>query len=603
MSQHELDDVSRLSMVELFHVEAENQTAVLTKGLLELERGPAAPEQLESLMRAAHSLKGAARIVDLQTAVRVAHAIEDCFALAQQEKLALRQPEIDLLFRGIDLLAQISKHNETSIARWEADHADELNGLLVALGALAPVPPKTAPDDGGPPAASAQAESVPDSAFPATTVPAVREAPQPVNVPGGQETPERVVRLTAENLNRLLGLAGESLVESRWLRPFADSLQRLKRHQTELSIQLNELHNRLSEEHLSERAEHQFNELGRKVTECQQFLTERMQELDKFDRRSAHLSQRLYLEVLRTRMRPFSDGVRRFPRMVRDLARALGKQVRLEILGENTQVDRDILERLESPLAHLLRNAVDHGCETPEQRQRAGKPPEGTIRLEARHSAGMLLVTVTDDGAGVQLERVREAIVTRGLATPRGRREAYRVRAARVSVPAGLHAQGDRHRDLRARRRPGRGAEHGPERARQHSHQHPARPRPARPTAVAAHPLGRPRLVGRGRRRALRHPLTQITRALKLHAGEHRNPGKPPPLSISAASRSVCSPPTRSSIAPGPQPPDGELPVVVLGDRNARYGLVVDRFLGEREWSCSRWTPGWARSRTSAPPR
>src|ERR1035438_9163160 len=105
-------------------------------------------------------------------------------------------------------------------------------------------------------------------------------------------------------------------------------------------------------------------------------------------------------------------------RMVRDLAHAEGKEVRLEIIGENTQVDRDILERLESPLAHLLRNAVDHGCETPAQRQRAGKPLEGIIRLEARHSAGMLLVTVTDDGAGVELERVREAALKRGLATP-----------------------------------------------------------------------------------------------------------------------------------------------------------------------------------------
>ena len=92
-------------------------------------------------------------------------------------------------------------------------------------------------------------------------------------------------------------------------------------------------------------------------------------------------------------MRPFGDGTRRFPRMVRDLARALDKDVRLEIVGQNTQVDRDILERLETPLAHLLRNAVDHGCETREQRQRAGKPAEAVIRLEARHSAGMLLVS------------------------------------------------------------------------------------------------------------------------------------------------------------------------------------------------------------------
>ena len=132
-------------------------------------------------------------------------------------------------------------------------------------------------------------------------------------------------------------------------------------------------------ESLSARTQHQLGEVAGKVAGCQQFLADRLQELDAFDRRSAQLSQRLYLEVLRTRMRPFSDGVRRFPRMVRDLARALGKEVRLEIIGQNTQVDRDILERLETPLAHLLRNAVDHGCETVEQRRQAGKPANAPL--------------------------------------------------------------------------------------------------------------------------------------------------------------------------------------------------------------------------------
>jgi two-component system sensor histidine kinase and response regulator WspE len=117
-------------------------------------------------------------------------------------------------------------------------------------------------------------------------------------------------------------------------------------------------------------------------------------------------------------MRPFGDGVRRFPRMVRDLARLLGKEVRLEITGESTQVDRDILERIETPLGHLLRNAVDHGCEPPDERRHAGKPAECVIRLEARHSAGMLVVTVADDGAGVPLERLRQAVVRKHLTIP-----------------------------------------------------------------------------------------------------------------------------------------------------------------------------------------
>jgi two-component system sensor histidine kinase and response regulator WspE len=115
-------------------------------------------------------------------------------------------------------------------------------------------------------------------------------------------------------------------------------------------------------------------------------------------------------------MRPFADGLRGLPRMTRDLAQALHKQVRLVLEGQDTQVDRDVLEQLEAPLTHLLRNAIDHGIESPQARLAAGKPAEGTIRLEARHSAGRLLVTVTDDGAGIDLAELRKTIVRRGLA-------------------------------------------------------------------------------------------------------------------------------------------------------------------------------------------
>ena len=103
--------------------------------------------------------------------------------------------------------------------------------------------------------------------------------------------------------------------------------------------------------------------------------------------------------------------------MVRDLARSLGKDVRLLIQGEDTLVDRDILAKIESSLNHLLRNAVDHGLESTEQRLAAGKPAQGTLTLEARHSAGMLVIQVSDDGKGVDLEKVRHAVITRQMAS------------------------------------------------------------------------------------------------------------------------------------------------------------------------------------------
>src|ERR1043166_5366260 len=138
MKEPSQNDPSNLSMLELFRVEAENQVALLTSGLLELERAPASPAQLESLMRAAHSLKGAARIVNLPPAVRVAHAMEDCFVAAQQGQLELRHPHIDLLLRGVDLLANISRHAEQDPGAWEAEHAQNIEHFVSSVSRLRP---------------------------------------------------------------------------------------------------------------------------------------------------------------------------------------------------------------------------------------------------------------------------------------------------------------------------------------------------------------------------------------------------------------------------------------------------------------------------------
>src|SRR5262249_44520630 len=128
-----------------------------------------------------------------------------------------------------------------------------------------------------------------------------------------------------------------------------------------------------------------------------QVLASRSGEFEEHARQAEDLNSRLYHEVIVSRMRPFADGVQGFPRLVRDLARRLGKAVRLEVVGSSVPVDRDILERLEAPLSHLLRNAVDHGVEMPAERVAAGKPETALVRIEARHRAGMLAIAISDD--------------------------------------------------------------------------------------------------------------------------------------------------------------------------------------------------------------
>ena len=119
--------------------------------------------------------------------------------------------------------------------------------------------------------------------------------------------------------------------------------------------------------------------------------------------------------VMRIRMLPIGSVFNRFPRLVRDLERKLGKQVRLELHGEHTELDKTVLEKIGDPMVHLVRNAIDHGLEMPEQRRAAGKPETGTLTLDAHHEGSNIIVRISDDGAGLSHERIRAKAVERGL--------------------------------------------------------------------------------------------------------------------------------------------------------------------------------------------
>lgn len=409
-------DFSQFSLLDLFGMEVKTQVTILNDRLLALETQPHSSEDLAALMRAAHSIKGAAKIVQLNSVVTLAHAMEDCFVAAQAGEIQLTAANIDVLLAAVDMLLYIAKTCEDNFNLQFPDEAS-IQSLITAIAHILNSQPasQTVPLE----VAKPQTEILESTSTASSWVVPPSQVFTPVDKP--ETGQNRVIRVGAENLNSLMGLAGESLVQAKRLESFADGFLKLKTTQTQLSSLLeglqdllgNQSSGSLRERHIQE----QMSAVRQTASEFHQLLSDRHNELELFCQRSTNLADRLYRQVIATHMSPFGEGGQGFPRMVRDMARQLGKSIKLEIIGKSTLVDRDILERLEAPLTQILRNALDHGIETPQQRLAAGKLETGTIRIEVVHRAGMLLITVSDDGRGIDLEFLRQEIVRKNLTT------------------------------------------------------------------------------------------------------------------------------------------------------------------------------------------
>ncbi len=407
-----------LSMLDLFRMEAESHSQSLTAGLLELEKNQSA-DKVEPLMRAAHSMKGAARIVGLMDAVDLAHAMEDLLVACQKGEVKLVTEQIDLLLASTDIYDECSQLDTDLIQDFLSSKKPEMDLLEKGLRGDLDVVRKVlaeinAADAIESQSSGADAAAVAESSHEKATLSALKRVNSPVKKVS--KTSEAVVRVSAENLNRLMALAGESLVESGRLGIFAAAMLRLKAGQRSLMKDVESAVERIGN---GEPLEFVINEIKAELTENQKMLSEHASEFDVYHRRSDNISGRLYNEVIASRMRPFSDGGRGFPRLVRDLAKSLGKEVDFIVEGEATAVDRDILERLEAPLNHIIRNSVDHGIEMGPERIAAGKPSKGTIKVIAGHRAGMLFIEVRDDGKGMDPERIRAKVVEKKLAPGR----------------------------------------------------------------------------------------------------------------------------------------------------------------------------------------
>lgn len=230
------------------------------------------------------------------------------------------------------------------------------------------------------------------------------------------------MRVASDVLNRMLSLAGESTVEASRMQSLRALSGNLRARERAIENGVEALRERVLE--TARRGESDGSDapldalletLGSETGKLRGAVLEHSARFDESMRRVEELSGALYTEVLRSRMRPFSEGTAAFPRMVRDIARQLNKNVEFVLAGGGVEVDREILQKLESPLTHMIRNSLDHGVEPEAERVALGKPPKATIKLAARHQSGMLVVEVQDDGRGIDAEAVRRKVVERKM--------------------------------------------------------------------------------------------------------------------------------------------------------------------------------------------
>ncbi len=421
-------------LLNLFRQEMEQHVVTLNEGLLRLERLPSDQDALSELMRAAHSIKGAARILDLSFCVSLAHRMEDMFQQSKQGARELNDDLVDTLFGCIDLFEELGDfatpeklteldslatrfvEQDTLLAQaMDAKKESKKDNKQLQANASTEPPPADDPS----PDQTVQAPVVSKTSSPEprkpSAAPPENESTATENDSPGKDT---FVRVNAESLDRMVALSGENLIRNHWLISFVDGLSRIRLNQSRLNTLLKDIEQRMIGVVFDTKLWAMFKQYQLMSEEVCGKQLDHWLTLEEFTREGSFHAETLHYETVNARLRPFGDGTYGLARMVRDVSRELGKKVNLEISGEDTLIDRDILEKLEAPMTHLLRNALDHGVESPSKRVKEGKKEVALLTIEAAHVGGMFQLSVEDDGRGIDVEHIRAKVIDRQMAPP-----------------------------------------------------------------------------------------------------------------------------------------------------------------------------------------
>jgi two-component system chemotaxis sensor kinase CheA len=403
-------------LLGIFYTEASEHLVALNEGILQVEMQQAESESdvLHEMNRVAHSLKGAARAVGFGLVETISHALEDAFEQAEAGSLDITPQTADVLYDALDVLqnALDNQPDDKTVIAQVLLQLERLTRHDTPLSADAQVP---------------SADPTPDMDIPPARM---TDTPETVITPTLlMRSSEDTLRVPVKRLDALMTEASELLVARMQAETREDHLRALRRE-----------HARWQREWRSVRAA--YIRLVRRTQDNPDALSPEMATLFKFleanqryltrtghglarlgqmmaqdNMQLATLSEQLQEDVSNLRMMPFETMVRGFQRIVRDLAHDLDKQVYLHILGAEVETDKTVLDALKDPLMHLLRNAVDHGLEPPDERRAAEKPPTGLLWMYIEQRGSEIVITVQDDGRGLDLAHIRQIAVERGLLT------------------------------------------------------------------------------------------------------------------------------------------------------------------------------------------
>jgi two-component system, chemotaxis family, sensor kinase CheA len=439
----------RSEFVQYFRDETEELLQSIDADLLRLEQfvdsGTIDAEIVASLFRALHTIKGSAGMLEFAGVQQIAHKLENVYDLLRKDRMPLTESGINLLFEGRDVLTGLVReaiaggetpsgvdeyverldafagiYDSTAQAiegpRSDSDAEEDLTPLddaqvaafqaeverllaqAASAAAEAVAPPLDAAGATAIDAAAAQAAVdaffVSASAPPAAPVAAPHIAPAPVPAPtpaapaaaapaapDAKRAKNQTIRVDIDRLDLLLNLVGELVINRTRISDIAATLGR-------------QLGNGAG-------GDGALGNLAKDLSESSALLARTTNEIQE--------------SIMKVRMVPIGQVFDRFPRMVRDLAKARGKDIHLEIAGAETDLDKTIVDEVGEPLMHLVRNCIDHGIEPPDVREARGKPRHGTIKLNAYHEGNQVIIEISDDGAGIDLQRVRDKGVRMGV--------------------------------------------------------------------------------------------------------------------------------------------------------------------------------------------